>query len=134
MTSMKTFLLGAVMTGALFAPAMVRAEDAVKTTTEKATEQVVKTEDTVKKEVKKFEGKFKERGEKMFGEFDKDQNDAISEEEFLNRHKEKFNEIDTNKDGSISREEFTAHGESMKGKFKERREHMEKKVDDKPAE
>lgn len=131
MTSMKTFLLGAVMTGALFAPAMVRAED---TAVDKVAEQAVKAEDTIKKEMKKAEGKIVERGEKAFAESDKDNNGTINEEEFLARHREKFKEIDANKDGNISKEEFAAYGESMKSKFKDRREHMQKKMDDKPAE
>jgi hypothetical protein len=139
MTSMKTLLLGAVMTGALFAPAMVRAEEHATTTT--TTEKTTTTEQPTAATVKK-DGEYAERGAKAFAESDKDNSNSISEEEFLARHKDKFKEIDTNKDGSISREEFAAHGETMKSKFKERREHMkekageamERKADEKPAE
>jgi Ca2+-binding EF-hand superfamily protein len=133
MTSIKTFLLGAVMTGALFAPAIAHAENAAATATIQATD-AVKAETTIKAETPKVERKFSDRGEKAFEESDKDKNGTISEEEFLARHKEKFKQIDTNSDGSLSKEEFAAHGEAMKVKFKERREQGPDKSQAKPAE
>ena len=119
--TMKTLLLGAVMTGALMVPALAMANDAAAPAAEAKTEthaeaakaEPAKTEAT-KEAPKEAAAAPAANGAKAFSSFDADNNGAISEEEFLNhrkdmkiagkftpeqiaeRKKARFKEIDTN--------------------------------------
>ncbi len=116
MTALKTFLLGAMMTGAMAAPVAVMAQAANDAAPAPAVE---KSAD---------KPHFKRDGAKAFEESDTNKDGSLDLEEFLARHEEKFKEIDSNNDGKISAEEFKAHGDKMRDKMKE---HREKRVEGK---
>ncbi|MGZ9109038.1 MAG: EF-hand domain-containing protein [Micavibrio sp.] len=121
MTSVKTLLLGAFLTGALIAPALAQETDAAPAMDGKPPHEM------------KMPGK-------AFEESDADKDGALDVEEFLARHREKFKEIDTSGDGKISAEEFKTHTDAMREKYKGRREKMIEKMEErsgtgeKPAE
>lgn len=116
MIALKTFLLGAMMTGALTAPVAVMAQTATDAAPAPAVEKPAD------------KPHFKRDGSKAFEESDTNKDGAIDQEEFLARHKEKFKEIDADGDGKLSADEFKAHGDKMRGKMKE---HREKRAADK---
>jgi hypothetical protein len=142
--TMKTLLLGAVMTGALMVPAIAMAADAAAPVAETKTE-AVKTEapktEAAKTEAAKEAPKDAaaapagdDRQAKAFSSFDTDKNGSISEDEFLNhkkdaksegkytpeqiaeKKKERFKEIDTSGDGKIDQAEFSAYGDKLKAR------------------
>lgn len=80
------------------------------------------------------------RGEKMFEQKDTNKDGVISEAEFMDGAKKRFAEVDADHDGKITKEEAKAHHESMREKWKEKREAFKKAKDagtapvEKPAE
>ena len=125
MTAIKTFLLGAMMTGALAAPVAVMAQTATDAAPAPAVEKPAD------------KSHFKRNGAKMFEESDTNKDGGIDQDEFLARHKEKFKEIDADGNGKISADEFKAHGDKMRDKMKEHREKRaadKKEAGDKAAE
>ena len=108
MTSIKTFIYGAMMAGIMTAPLAALAQDAaaIAPAPEKKAEKPYMKHD----------------GTKAFETFDANKDGAIDLDEFLARHKEKFSKIDANGDNKISSEEFNAHGDKMREKMKEFRQ------------
>lgn len=103
MTSFKTFLLSAVMSGALIAPAVAMAQEPA----------------APPPPAEKAAPKGETRAAQAFAEADANKDGALDVEEFLARHREKFKEIDTSGDGKITADEMKVHGDKMREKMKE---------------
>jgi len=137
--TMKTLLLGAVMTGALMVPALAMANDAAAPAAEAKTEahaeaakaEPAKTE--AAKETPKETGTAPAANiSKAFANFDANNDGAISEDEYLNhknqknekyspekvieRKKTMFKESDANNDGKVEPAEFAAYYEKLKAR------------------
>lgn len=66
------------------------------------------------------------RGEKMFEQKDTNKDGVISESEFMDGAKKRFSEVDGDHDGKITKDEAKTHHESMRAKWKEKREAFKK--------
>ena len=70
------------------------------------------------------------KGGKMMERIDTDGDGKISKAEFMAKHEEKFTQMDKNSDGFLTPEEIKEAHESMKEKWKERKEMRKEKMKD----
>jgi len=65
----------------------------------------------------------------LFAKHDLNSDGVVTEDEYVSHARGKFSEMDANKDGKLTQEEGKAARESMRAKWKERREEMKEKQD-----